>query len=198
MLSIYDLAYERAQQVSPCSPATKRQILDEIRGRLLEGWTDRDIQLGTCRENDNLLDPYRFYYHSQLHIAPPPPRLVMDLESGECHSTSEPWFLEMKASYTPRDLMTYYRHRIGLEGSAERATGAIKWITGRYDIEHLLFMVDAMRADIDGGCQPPTSPLQLREYERQAREAMEQKQSEMTELGVNRVVPRERRPLPLR
>lgn len=197
VLSIYDLAYTLAEQTSTYTPAGKRQILEEVRQKLREGWTADDILQGRKRQGDNLVDPDHFYYHSQLHLTPPPPVTRVNLETGEIEEVSEPWYLEIRCSYRLDDLLDYYLSRFPAEESEmDRIIGAMKWLVRRYDLDLILFMIDACySAVLQGEASPPESPLRLRNFLTEAQEALEQKRNEMAEMGVTGVVPKQRKPL---
>lgn len=207
-MSAYDLAHlyftEYRKSDFPATEENKRKVLRRINELLDSGWTDVDIihhwKTGEGEPaGGNLLRSDEFYWHNQLRIMPGPARVEFDLDSGAMKRIQEPWFLEMRASYTVDDLLDYYLKQFGLTRSqvnVNKYLGTFRYLLGRYHVDLLLFMIDACanhRKDADEG--PPLDPIVVGEYEPFGRQAMERKITENRLAGGDRVEPRRRVPV---
>lgn len=201
-LSVFDLTYAllKRQQADSYSTEDKKRMYRLVCERLRKGWTAEEVLAGEYAGGGNLIDIDTFYYHSALQLIPPPPQLVLDLETGECRSTAEPWYLELVCSFTLEDLADYYlkRFRLPPEARTPRLFGGLSWLVKHHGLEKVLFLIDACRAEVEAGrAEVPESPLVLGDFSRAADEARAQKVNEMAAQGVNQVVPRQREPLPV-
>lgn len=210
-VSLYDLAYEYIKRLHKSGRKVttdeKKAVLQQIAAALDNGWTAEDIlaviEEGTDLENAftereekrNLLQQGRFYLHNELRVTPPPPVREYDIATGKIKSYSEPYFLEMRASYTVEDLLQYAKKRLPVSNMA-RWRGGLRWIAERYDIDLILFAVDEMAADLEEKeYRGEIRPFDLLDYLDEARKTMEAKITEEREAGVDRVVPRQRKRL---
>lgn len=218
--SYFDLAFayiERFYDEEP-SDEEKRRILGEIRWVLASGWTAEDIInefklfMGSFpdvrpeipelfehlrRRNNNLIHPDGFYFHNQLRIMPGPPKRSLDINSGLITKTESEHFLEMRASYTVDDLTDYYIRQSRLPvapNDRKRMVGAFNYLLKTYNVEMVLFMIDAGVNAVyseDLG-KDSLSPLKLADYIGQAEMQFGEKRTENITAGDDRVVPRRR------
>lgn len=151
----------------------------------------------------NLLgDQYKegdpFYYHNQLRITSPPPKRYFDYNTGEIVKIEEPYFLEMRASYTIEDLCEYYIKQMGLKDihpqDENRFAKAFLYVLKKYDLETVLFMVDAMVNEVlsEGLNKEKHNPLKIVEWKDVALMHYNEKVTESAVYGENKVVPRKR------
>jgi hypothetical protein len=203
-LSVYDLAYTYFKTYAPGHllplADNKRKVLTRINQLLHEGWTDTDLlnkwASGEEPNYGNLLKPDEFYWHNQLRLMPGATKVTLDIDSGEITRKQEPWFLEMKASFTLDEVVAYYLSQFGLctpQINLNKYRGTFRYLLTRYDVDLLLFMIDScvnQRRDSDDG--PPLEPITLNEYERSAQSSMNRKITESRQVGGDWVVPRRR------
>lgn len=154
----------------------------------LEGRTPK---LGVYREDpNNLMENGRFYYHVALQEVPPPPQRWVN-EYGDSEVIETPFFLEMKERFTAADLEAYYRRFMPLEGDPRAIRGAFEYLAKTYDLELLLYMIDATA----GQCQLenydyPLTPLEVKDRVREARLLLQDRMNTCKEGGITRVIPR--------
>lgn len=219
MESVYDLAYWYLQTFFPNEELTKRekkQVIDEMRAILDEGWTSKEIREVLEKEGVktlfpsalfrdrkpsvwNLLDSNAFYLHPQLRIMPGPPKRIIDYNKGTIKKITEPYFLEMRASYTLNDLVRYYedQHNLKLtDDEREQCRGAFRYLLKNFSVDEILFMIDVAANHIrDHDLPPLENPLELKKFAKEAREEINAKRTEERLAGNDRIVPRKRVPL---
>lgn len=206
-MSAYDLAYlyftEYREPDFPPTEENKRKVLRRVNELLDNGWTEYDM-IHYWRDQSepvggNLLRSDEFYWHNQLRVMPGPAKVEFDLDKGTITRKQEPWFLEMRASYTVEDLLDYYLKQFDLTSSdinVNKYLGTFRYLLSRYDIDLLLFMIDACandRKEADEG--PPLDPIIVGEYEYLGQQAMNRKITENRQAGGDRIEPRRRVPV---
>jgi hypothetical protein len=198
--SAYDLTYEIVQREFPhgAQDEEKREIYRKILELLRRGWTATDVLAAKQVEGGNLLKSGVFYFHSELHLQPGPPRVRFDDSTGESAETVEDWFFEMQASYTVFDLANYYTRKLGYESDQKPLIGMLKYTLKGLDADLCLFAIDVAVDKIRAGIYTHIEPIQIKNMKKEALEAQSQKRTEMTDLGVTGIVPRPRKPLPAR
>lgn len=141
-----------------------REVLNALAGALSNGYTYETIQsaIVSARDNHtpldfrqfsrkvvgNLLDGYRRYYHPQLTVKNQLPTRIHNVDAGtyaDSDDGDEDFFVEPRASYTLEDAVEYFYSK-NLTKSPEypekRVRGILKSLIEKYDIEHVLFMID--------------------------------------------------------
>ena len=217
-LSLYDLTYGYLKHYykdpRPIDEGVKKCVMKDFKELLDEGWTAEEITK-VIKENDgkphallkmnfsrtkaeNLLKTSEFYWHPQLRITPGPPQRVVDYNTGSITKVEEEHFLEMRASYTLNDLLDYYCKQHGniKDAQVNKYRGALKYVLDNHNIDTVLFMIDASANYIKAeDMMPLKSPLDIADYEREARHMLGEKITEEKQAGDDRVVPRRRVPL---
>lgn len=220
--SIYDLVYEYIDIFFPnekLKGSEKKIVHKEIKLLLKDGWCEDELISNfrifrrknrevrtlharkTCvkksKKRKNLLDCSEFYYHNDLRLTSPPPKREIDYDSGEIKVINEPYFLEMKASYSVEDLVKYYGRQCGLrlrDDEIRRYAGSFNWLLKIYTVDAILFMIDAAVNICRSEDQPlPRSPLGIQDYERSARENYDKKKTETVISGSDKVVRKPRK-----
>jgi hypothetical protein len=145
------------------------------------------------RDPNNLLEPGKFYYHTALQIAPPPPT-IMQRDDGTFYSSyeDEEFYLEMKEVFTLSDLVDYFYKVMEIDVDfKERDMGAFKHILKSYDIDTVLYMINEARVmSEDRGKSKPTSPFDIRDYADDAIAVLEDRKNSAYMEGLDRVIPR--------
>lgn len=214
MYSKYDLCIQYLQKFYNKNNITnviKKESLVQISFLLAKGFTDKDIIIAINNDvkdlytffndktptNYNLLHPLKFYYHKELRIISPPPVIDFDYDTGERTVTYSDYFLEMKSSYTLEDLYNYISSFDDLYNKniydKNKVIGTLKWLYEKYDIELLLYMIDASNDYIStNGLQPLTNLFDIQTYYNYAKEKLDAKinQSKITE--GEQIVPKRR------
>ena len=145
----------------------------------------------------NLLKPGTLYFHNELRLTPAAPVSTVNYDTGEITKQIEPYFLEMRASYTVNDLYDYFVTKTRLYDKMclykKKFIGGLEWLITRYDLDMLLYMIDIAEDDV--ACndrRPLTSPIGVEEYASTAKAALEHKLTDSRMNGGDRVVPRKR------
>lgn len=221
MASIYDIVYDYIDTFYPRTKLDKEQKKTIHRGvkRLLDnGWcsselckgirvakkkkAEQTLQIATFfrgkkKAQENLLRQGTFYYHNELRLTCRPPQRSIDYDSGEITILNEPYFLEMKASYTVEELVQYYARQTGLQlkdYEVSRYKGSFNWLIKQYNVEMVLFMIDATVNYSRSEDQPmPYSPLDIQRYQADAVSARNEKVTETIQSGGKQIV-RKKRP----
>ena len=221
MASIYDLVYTYIDlffQDDRLTKDQKKTIHRDMKRLLRNGWCSSELYAafktahrkkstpktlhvakvlsGKRPVMRNLLDPTLFYYHSELRMTSAPPKREIDYDSGVITTINEPYFLEMKASYTVEDLIKYYAKQTRLnlmEHEINRFKGSFIWLLKTYNLEEVLFMIDAtvnmcMAEDLP----MPDSPLDIQRYLKDGRLARNEKVTETVHAGGNKIVRKRR------
>lgn len=221
MTSIYDIVYDYMglfYEGKRLSKEQKKTIHQEVKKLLQAGWCSSelysafkgvkrkspDLQTlkvstairGTRKQEVNLLKQSTFYYHNALRVTSPPPKREIDYDSGEIKTIDTQYFLEMRASYTVNELVDYYGRQLGTKlrsHEKSRYIGSFKWLLKTYDIEMILFMIDAtVNMCIAEDMPMPYSPLDIQKYYREAELAYNEKRTETIVSGGNKVVRKRR------
>ncbi len=216
MVSIYDLVYdyiEKFFQDERLTKEEKKTIHRGIKKLLALGWCSEEIQRvfkqfkgkptldverlfkGKKKSSINLIHPNIFYYHNDLRLTCAPPKREMDYETGEIRSVNEPYFLEMKASYTVENLVDYYLRQVGTHHKKDvnRFIGSFKWLLKSYKVEEILFMIDAcVNTAKSEDLSLPESPLDIQKHHRIALENWNLKRTHTIQAGGNKIVRKKR------
>ncbi|MNQ61057.1 hypothetical protein D3C85_753630 [compost metagenome] len=152
------------------------------------------------RQDLNLIKPNKFYWHPQLRILPPAPQRVLDYDTGIITKVEQPYFMEMKASYTARDLAEYYVRQTTKIGafitSMNQIVGSMNHLLNNHSIDTVLFMIDAATNYIrEGDRRPLKSPLDIQDFLVEARGMLSEKMTAEIESGDDKIVPKQRIPL---
>ncbi|MBQ1769439.1 MAG: hypothetical protein IIZ99_01920 [Turicibacter sp.] len=150
-----------------------------------------------ARHRKNLVEDGVFYYHNELRITSLPPVVHYDIDSGELIRKVQPYFLEMVASYDIENLINYYKTKIHLYDAQtmndSRLKGALEWLIKQYDLESVLFMIDAAEQAIAGEtAKPLKNPSNLHEFFREGKKMKELKETECKRGGGATIEPKQR------
>lgn len=220
MKSIYDLVYSYIDifyEDDKMSKEQKKAIHKEIKKLLGNGWCSCELykgfqdikrkfpekqtlkvsQLFTSKRpiKKNLLEQGRFYYHNNLRLTSSPPKREIDYDSGDVTVINDPYFLEMKASYSVEDLTKYFMRQVGggRPSDVKRYQGSLTWMLKSFDLEEILFMIDmavnTARAD-DSAL--PDSPLDTQKAYKPALVIIDLKKTETIVAGGNKIVRKKR------
>lgn len=147
-------------------------------------------------ESQNLLSPSIFYYHNALRLTSRPPKRQFNIDEGTFVRINDPYFLEMRASFTVEELVAYYARQFGMRLHRQeysRYIGSFNWLLGMYDVELILFMIDESANMVKAeNYKPPRKPMDIDKYKADAIRTRERKRSEAVIAGVNEVVRRKR------
>lgn len=95
---------------------------------------------------DNLLED-RFYYHPELQKVSGPVEINIKLNGG-IEEKEEEFYLEMEEVYTLEDLLDYFMRKTDSEEVLrDRNKNYLKKYLSRYDLEHILFAIDAVASE---------------------------------------------------
>lgn len=146
------------------------------------------------RDPNNILEHGKFYYHPALQVAPPPP-VVIQLDDGTFQSSydNQEFFLEVKESFTFEDLVAYFYKVMEHDstGFKERDIGAFKHIMKSYDIDTVLYTIDASRFLAEDYMKPlPKNPFEIRDYVEDGMQVLEERKNTCYMEGLDRVIPR--------
>lgn len=99
----------------------------------------------------NLLK-FGIYYHKELRIQPAPSTTTIDYNTGTMVSSGQEYFVEMAASYTLDDLVKYmlsFGYVNTTEYPINRIKGLLKYYVGKYSLDTVLFMMEAVGNTIE-------------------------------------------------
>lgn len=120
--------------------------------------------------NVNILKEGQFYHHHELQLTPSMPSASYDAD-GNIIMNCQPFYLEIKSSYTLSDLLSYFERSFNIKiRDQAKAIGQLDWMVGKYGIEEVLFMIDIAIGNVMDGAQIPTEPFHLQKYSEQAKE----------------------------
>ena len=131
-----------------------------------------DIPDSLWKTNENLLKRDSFYYHNKLRLVAPAP--IFNVKTGIMRESK--FYLEMKMTFTLKDLRMYYESRFPKVVEDAKATnGALKYLLDNYKnaisgieaIDIVLMLIDTAYADSRSGGMKPQNPLDLKKYEEQ-------------------------------
>ena len=219
--SIYDLAfgYLKLFQQLDKERDYKQSILNGFRALTQSGWTDRELihhllKVSKTEEREtfdlfsyfqskkptevNLLTKPKVYYHNLLRLTSPPPVIDFDYNTGEAIRKVEPYFLEMRASFSIRELVDYFKSKTHLYVSEvmpdARIIGAFKWLIKNFELELILFMIDEAEIQISSGrSQSLKNPSDVHEFFVPAKLQYEKKRNACKLAGGDQIVPRRRK-----
>lgn len=221
-ISIYDLMYFILNRTPHDKITTelKRMLINDLSDLLNNGWTDTDIVnvlskvtvfnisdtvslhdlnlfKNVNKKEENILKPFRIYYHSELKIVPRPVKIDFDYNTGEIIRSHEEYFLEMKSSYTIDNLIKYYISKTNLSNDIllipSKIKGALNWLLKNYDLEVILYMIDIANDHITSlNLNPLNNVMDLQEYYTKAIETLMIKSTESKANGDDKIVPRKR------
>lgn len=216
-VSVYDLAYNYIKINNLTMDGQgKRDLINTIRGVLNNGANSidiiRKIKGGNINNQEhniffksiksvgNLLknkrsDEDRVYYHNELRLIPEAPMKCFDLNTGEIKTVYQEYFLEMRASYTIEDLYNYIKKKEFLAKTMEnesRAKGSLKYLTGKYDIDFLLFLIDTANEIFSYNLRYARNILDISDYEIEAKENYERRITECAISDTNKIVYKKR------
>lgn len=220
MASIYDIVYYYIDTFYPQEKLDKEQkktIHRQVKKLLSNGWCSSELCegfknakkkrqsptlyvsklfAGKRPKQVNLLEQGTFYYHSELRLTSAAPKREIDYDSGEIKIINEPYFLEMKASYSVEDLIRYYAKQTRiklLDHEISRFKGSFNWMIKTYSLEDILFMIDAtVNMSLAEDLPMPSSPLDTQAYIKDGRDARNQKVTETVQSGGNKIVRKKR------
>ena len=139
----------------------------------------------------------QFYYHPLLQETVGPPRTIIDWTTMEMtNDKPEPFFLEIKDSFTLENLVDYFIQKTKSEEELhqkKRLIGQFKTAVDRYGIDFTLYLIDASVADAEEkGKRMPRSLGDLLDNLPEAKAMIEMRKSVCLEGGLNRVYPKYR------
>lgn len=143
-------------------------------------------------EKDNLISPGIFYNHPLLQESRKKPAYIMDTKTMELtEAPSEPFFLEIKESFTMTDLLHYYysSHRREPLPGTSHATQFYNLLND-FGLDKVLFLIDASVQDFHDNEQGARVPAFLPEYIDEAKSLMNSRTNLLKEGGLTRVYPR--------
>lgn len=212
MYSVYDLAYEYIKSNCPniCSIG-KKNVINSIVEVLNDGANGDDIyqKIKSCKNNNrehyeyfkriksggNLLKPGKIFYHNELRVVPDAPKVYFDINTGEMKRVKQDYFLEMRASYTLDDLYNYIAKKEYLSKSIEdrsRAIGCLRYLTNRYDIDYLLFLIDTVNDIYSSKLKYLRNILDISDYEHEASENYRRRITECAISNTDKVIYKKR------
>lgn len=95
---------------------------------------------------------FGIYYHKELRIQPEPSTTSFDYDTGVMVSSGQEFFVEMAASYTMNDLVDYmlsFGYVNTIEYTNNRIVGLLKYYIGKYGLDTVLFMMEAVANNIE-------------------------------------------------
>lgn len=219
MYSVYDLVEEYRDVFCPDEKferGEKKELVRSLKACLDKGWNSHEIiqafrvykKKGYELEFDvtkmmrgrsatpNLMNSRRFYYHNALRLTAAAPKREINYDSGEIISVNEPYFLEMKASFNVDDLVDYYVRHIKPEtrkDTASRYKGVFSYLLKSYNVEEVLFMIDALVNHVlSNDAKKPSTPFECENYYTEAVEMRDKKKTEAVLSGGKKVVRKKR------
>lgn len=213
-MSVFDLAFNFINKnYTSIDDVTKIEIIKEIRGILLNGCTYQDvnnkIQNCSCSNQSykeyfrsikassvNLIDPQMFYYHSELRVFPEPPKRTLNPNTGIIEKEEFEYFLEIKASYTIDDLINYLSTKsafTNIINNRNKLIGSIKFLLNKYNIDFLLFLIDALVVIFDNQKRKAKSIFEIEDFIEEAKINYNMKVNESAINGTDKVTPRKRK-----
>lgn len=163
--SVYDLAamYELFINGEKSLKGDRHQELIGALNRILDnGYTYLDVrnEILATFHGDKMFPFYKFnkqvecnllksgirYYHKQLNLMSSPGRVTHNIDSGEITSQGDDFWIEPRASYTPKDFADYMYSKGMMdkdEFPPKRLYGLIRSVVAQYGLELSLYMVES-------------------------------------------------------
>jgi len=165
-------------------------------------YPDREMDLitffaGREKRSNNLLRCNTYYFHNILRNIPKPPVSEVDYEAGTITKTSEPYYLEMRASFSLDDLYDYYLSHESLYDKTglnpKKIRGGLEWLVRQYGLELVLYMINIAADALISNDQPPLdSVMDIQDYLRFAKEALQSRITDVKMTGDDKIVPKKR------
>lgn len=196
------------REISPkhrTSISANKRLADLISSKLKEGMTPEQIiskfhdlgeqidnYIASKKEqspikNPGLIEPGKYYFHSQLRKPVPPIQSYQDEDGNTVWVNVDEYNgPEMVESYTIDQLLDYYYRSFNIPEhlkNVPRDKGALKHIVGKRGIELTLFMIDAAVGDAIENDTLPSNPLQIDNYLRDGIERYNYKVNILREAG---------------
>lgn len=153
---------------------------------------DFNVQNNISVKKGECIQIGRFYYHPLLQETSRPPAYFLDKETMNLVKLEvEPFFLEIKESFTVEDVLEYYysSHRKDpLPGTA--ALTQVYNLTQSFDLDLILYMIDASSEDMFDNKGGAKTPAFLTEYLEQAKNMLGNRKTISKEGGLTHVTPR--------
>lgn len=156
------------------------------------------VQINSVKEikrNPNeCMELGEFYYHPLLQFSSQPPRYELDMKTMKFkESPREPFFLEMKESFTLEDLTMYYIKEAEVDGTyPPRYYSSFKKVVDMYGIDLTLYLIDASVAKAKDNQEPaPIHPSFLLENLEEAKTMYNNRKEISAEGGLTHVYPRQ-------
>ncbi len=139
----------------------------------------------------NLIKAGVFYYHPQLRNTPPLPR-VINKEDGTEEWHIEPFYIEIKDTYSINDLHKYFTDKMNTESNnLKRDIGALKYLVDTYGLDEVLFTIEYVwdHCTCDD-LRLPRQPFELDRWIHDGTERLKTIKAEATANGTDREIPR--------
>lgn len=136
-----------------------------------------------------------FYYHPLLQLTSRPPRFQLNASTMEFETVPmEPFFLEMKDSFTIEELTAYFIAQTGADDSyPSRYFSQLKKLVDIYGIDLVLYLIDASVAKArEGEVNMPVVPSFMQDNIQDAKNMYMTRKEIAREGGITRVYPRKR------
>lgn len=126
----------------------------------------------------NLIKPGKKYYHNALKEFNEAPKSYFDINTGQIIRYEYRYVSKQKEVFTIDDLVEYWC-RITKQERSPKIEGAMVWLSNKYDVDLILFMIDAMKDFCDANSlNYPDTPLEIQDYIQDAKENIVRKISE--------------------
>lgn len=216
-VSVYDLAYNYIKiNELTMDGNSKRNLINTIRGvlnggansidvvRKIKGGNknnqEHDLFFKSIKSTGNLLtnknsDEDRVYYHNELRLIPNAPMKCLDINTGEIETVYQEYFLEMRAGYTVNNLWEYIKKKEFLANTMEneaRAKGSLKFLTGKYDVDYLLFLIDTANEMYGCNLRYARNILDISDFEKEAKENYQRRITECAISDTDKIVYKKR------
>lgn len=221
--SVFDLAatYIMLFKDNMITSQQKKEITNDFCMVLKVGWTFKEIvnEMHRCirnktkmqidsipyfftqsvrrnSNNNNLMDPMKFYYHKELKIMNGPKKVSVDYDAGTMISNDQPFFLEMAASYTLQNLTDYFLSKEMIDNneySRNRIGGLLKYYVERYGLDETLYMIEAANNDRISTERQLTNIREFENYYTKAKEFIENIKTNCKYSGGDKITPRKRK-----
>ena len=218
--SVYDLAMDYIFDfyTHPPSNKEKKIIIYKFKEYLSNGWNQVEIfnHLEVLKKNENLrnncyldkalkfykgelklknlINPEEQHYHNELRIFPGRKVIAINYDTGIFEESPEENYLEMRASYTVKNLYEYFisKETMYIESLKDKKQfiGALNWLLTKFEVDEILFMIDKANSKIknDPKSLKLKSPLDLKDYVEDGRKAMTSKKNALIYNKADKIV----------